>query len=647
MDSIFYGITLVFGALYASMQTISVYAGDSGELVAASYTWGIAHPPGYPLYTFLGALLTHAPFLGGSVAWKMGFLSSLPMAMSLGILYLTVKTLTNSRAAGFFAAFLSGLLYPVWLYAIVPEVFGLYALFSSLLTYFLVRFFQTGQKRWLWYLSFIGGLSLTHHHLIVLFFGAAVVTTIVFFPKGRALIRTCWKRMIGLGFLGLLVYSYAPLAALHAPSFDWEHPVTLEGFFRLVTRASYGTFRASYSSGQNLMDQALNGLTFFQYALGDLTIVGLLVGLIGGIVLFWKNRTIWWFFFLYFFLYVCFFFYAGFPVCTDFSLGTLERFFIVPYQLLSLFFGIGFFGILSFLKHYWRIHKKNVHIPVWSVVGIVWVVCLLLLFRLGYGNYQKLNNLRLDRTLERFADDILMGVPQGAILNLTDDVSTFAMDYAYYVQGKRPDIIYLNFSMLGRPHYRDMLRKRHPDLILPQATAEKTAGEYIASFIRENAKVRPVIDEKTNVFLPEFWVPRGLVVMYYPDLDSIPDRGQIHEYNRYLWSRFQDLKQGTLGVYRHLMLSDLFRYYAIKHLVFAQSLLLSNTLPEAQIEMEQAMALVPDQVELSIPYVTVLLQQKHCREAYAQMERIRQYSVRTQEVASLSASMKEICPEEK
>lgn len=467
----------------------------------------------------------------------------------------------------------------------------------------------------------------------------------MFFPIGWRLLLKYWKRIILLGFAGFLFYVYAPAAASFSPVFDWEHPNTIEGFFRLVTRASYGTFRASYSSGQSFLDSILNGLTFFQYVWSDIGVFWLLILVVGVIFLFRKSRAACWFFLLYLFLFLCFFVYAGFPVCTDFSLGTLERFFIVPYQILSLFCGIGVFAVWVHLTAYWKKHKKNVHIPLWSVVGAVWIIAFLFLFRLGAGNYKKLIILRSDRTLEFFADDLLRGVPQGSVVNLTDDLSTFTMDYAYYVQKKRQDIIYINFSLLGRPHYREMLRKRYPDLIVPEALPGKTAGEYIASFIKENAKVRPVIDERTNVFLPDFWVPRGLVVMYYPDLGSIPDRSQIHTYNWYLWGQFQDLKNGALGVYRHLMLSDLFRYYAIKHLVFAQSLLLTKNLPEAQKEMESAMALVPDQVDLSIPYVTVLLEQGYCREAYPQMEKINALSVRRQEAASLSATMKELCPQ--
>ena len=47
---------LVF-LLYLATTCPTVYFGDSGELIAAADSLGVAHPPGYPLYTLLGRLM--------------------------------------------------------------------------------------------------------------------------------------------------------------------------------------------------------------------------------------------------------------------------------------------------------------------------------------------------------------------------------------------------------------------------------------------------------------------------------------------------------------------------------------------------------------------------------------------------------------
>ncbi|KAJ1471083.1 hypothetical protein T484DRAFT_1916790, partial [Baffinella frigidus] len=61
-------------AVYVRTMYRSVPGGDSGELIVAGCTVGIAHPPGYPLFTML-AILFHALPLGGLPAWRINLLS--------------------------------------------------------------------------------------------------------------------------------------------------------------------------------------------------------------------------------------------------------------------------------------------------------------------------------------------------------------------------------------------------------------------------------------------------------------------------------------------------------------------------------------------------------------------------------------------
>ena len=47
---------LTFFTLYAATTARDVLPADSGEFQLTAATWGIAHPPGYPLYTVASAL---------------------------------------------------------------------------------------------------------------------------------------------------------------------------------------------------------------------------------------------------------------------------------------------------------------------------------------------------------------------------------------------------------------------------------------------------------------------------------------------------------------------------------------------------------------------------------------------------------------
>src|SRR4028119_2317230 len=73
----------------AGVSSTVTYGGDCGELIAASYRLGIAHPTGYPLYCLLGRLFaTICPF--GEVAWRYNVLSALLGATAVGLITATV-----------------------------------------------------------------------------------------------------------------------------------------------------------------------------------------------------------------------------------------------------------------------------------------------------------------------------------------------------------------------------------------------------------------------------------------------------------------------------------------------------------------------------------------------------------------------------
>ena len=59
-------------AVYARTLTPTVPFWDSGEFIATSYTLGIPHPPGTPLYVMIGRLITLLPT--ATIAVRVNFL---------------------------------------------------------------------------------------------------------------------------------------------------------------------------------------------------------------------------------------------------------------------------------------------------------------------------------------------------------------------------------------------------------------------------------------------------------------------------------------------------------------------------------------------------------------------------------------------
>lgn len=58
---------------------------DSGELVTAAFTFGVPHPPGYPLWTLGGFLWSHGVVPFGNPAWRISLFSAVTAALLVGV----------------------------------------------------------------------------------------------------------------------------------------------------------------------------------------------------------------------------------------------------------------------------------------------------------------------------------------------------------------------------------------------------------------------------------------------------------------------------------------------------------------------------------------------------------------------------------
>lgn len=606
-----YLVSFFVWILYLFFQATSIYGGDSGELVAAAFTGGIAHPPGYPLYMFLGNLAGRIPW--GAVAWRVGFLSSLPYSLSLIFLGKTVNVLTKRRILVVLVMLTAALLYPNWLYAIVPEVFGIYAFFSSVLLYLAIRLIATKETKYLYWLSFISGLSLTHHHMIFILIGVIAASYSRLIWGLTRLHPMRWGRMIAVFTLGFLVYLYAPIASSANPPFDWEHPASLGGFIRLVTRASYGSFRASYATGESVMDRILGVATVFHFTGEDFGWYGMMGIGIGIVVVMLRFKSYYPLLLGYPAALLAFFFYAGFPVGSEFALGTLERFMVVLYQQYALLYGLGIWGALVGIDFVWRryrFHRELLGIA----IGAVTLLGFLLPVRLFFTNYPRLRDIRNDRTMETLADDILRSVPDGAILSLDTDTSINAVAHAYYVLGKRPDIVFMSFPLLQYPVYRKQLKDQFPHLILPEGPLGPDET-YLSQFIKANGMRTPITSGKLIIDIPEHWVPRGLVMQYYPSGAVIPEPEKILDENFSLFDEFSDPSKNLKTRYHHLLLGDSIAIYDDRRLILAQALALQGRFDEAKEQVVRVMADYPHTSRYYTTFISLLLLKNRCDDA--------------------------------
>ncbi|XP_074852350.1 protein O-mannosyl-transferase TMEM260 isoform X6 [Carettochelys insculpta] len=215
-------------AAYAATLPPSVPGGDSGELITAAYELGVAHPPGYPLFTLLARLVIGLlPF--GSIAYRVNLLCSLLGAAAASLLYYTVFRLSGSYAGGILAAGVFSFSRLTWQWSIAAEVFSLNNLFVGLLMLLAVRFEEATTAKERSEISKVGafccGLSLCNQHTITLYVLCIVPWVLFQLFKGKAKSETgssMKEMLLAKQEKSSLIWLFTAMFCIYSLFFAWR-----------------------------------------------------------------------------------------------------------------------------------------------------------------------------------------------------------------------------------------------------------------------------------------------------------------------------------------------------------------------------------------------------------------------------------------
>lgn len=560
-------------------QAQGIVGGDSGDLVTAAYEFGVPHPPGYPLYTWLVWLATRIPL--STPAWRAGLVSSLPHAITLSVVYVIVRKLRYSMWAGLFAVLMLGGNYLFFLYSTTPEVFALFDLFIVLVIYLLLNWQKTKKSTSLYLFSFVFGLSLAHHH-VMLFLVPAILYFL--YSNDNRYNRYNYYLLFLFFLLGLIPYLYIPIAARGSAMVNWDRAVDLPGFIRLITREDYGSFVANGFYGALPIHRLIQIKAYGQFLLLDLTGGGIILAVAGFLGLWARHRQFFWLAVLaLLFVGPFFFFYASFPLMNRFSLGTYERFLLPSYTMLSVILGVGFGHVIQWISRVkWAARMR--------LAGILGLLFFLLPMTLGSITLWRFWGLSGDRTAEGLGRDMMAGLPTGAILLVSRDTPLFISQYVRYGLGVRPDISLIHTNRLWSRDYPETLRLRFPGISVPKSEPDAFAKLFVAG----NRESIPIYSNTTfAVGEGWFWVPHGLVYKLTKK-DDLPATPAFLDANDRLWSTFRDPRMGILARYNHLMLSDVFSVYADSRITTGKILLRGGKLDDAKRYFREAVGYKSD-----------------------------------------------------
>jgi len=166
---------------------------DCGEFIATSYTLGVPHPPGSPLYLLLGRVFSLLP-IGNDIAYRVNLMSPLASALAVMFLFLIIVQLLKSwgkpvtvlqKIAVYGGAFVGAMTFAFtdshWFNAVEAEVYA-YATFLTAIVVWLILFWEQrsdkpGHERYLLLIAYIIGLAISLHllNLLTIFFIALII----------------------------------------------------------------------------------------------------------------------------------------------------------------------------------------------------------------------------------------------------------------------------------------------------------------------------------------------------------------------------------------------------------------------------------------------------------------------------------------
>lgn len=492
-------VFLIALAVYSLTLAPTVTLVDSGELIVAAYGLGVAHPPGFPLYTLLAHAATLVPI--GEVAARVNFASAIFAAMASAALTLVVAEalLAASRLSSrnvngekkskrgkkkkqaakieagregqiekpssfaLVACLVAGLLFAfsrtLWAYATIAEVYTLNALLMLIIFLLMLRWrraieTESRSDGWLYAAALVFGLALGVHHVTIglmlpaLAFLVYRTEGVKFFTSRRLLYAAL------CAFAGLAVYIYLPIAASRSPLMNWGNPGTLERFVWHVTGWQYQT-NIDFSL-KTMMSQLPQFGALLLREFGPVWLpIGLALALTGMVASFKRDRVVFWFLIL---VIASDLIYAlSYEIAED-----KDAYYLPVFIALAIAAGFGAEWIIKSTKA----ARLPATIPRYAFAALVFIVPVVALA----GNLP-FNNRSRYFIAKDYVENVFKTVGQNGMV-LTGDWQLYSpMFYLQQVEGHRADVVAIDIRLLRRSWYFDYLRRAYPRLI--EATSEK------------------------------------------------------------------------------------------------------------------------------------------------------------------------------
>ena len=433
---------LFFLILYLSTLAPDVLTADNAEFQLIATNLGVAHPPGFPLYTLLAHTATWLPF-GNSPAIRINLFSAITSTLALLFVYQAVRQLTKGWWGATTAVIALGSATTFWAQATTANIRSLTALFATMTIYWLISFQQSvnelekpASSPFALRPSLPASLSLaalslsfgiTHHASLIfmgLIFGIFVLVVDPMFLRTPRR----WIRPFLLSLPSLLPLLYLPWRASVDANRAPSRLATWDGFWNHVLARGFSGDFFYFIEPLDIWERLkiMGNVMTFQFS--PLLLIGMVMGLWLMLRHNWKLALL------------C---GGSFTIHTIIT-ATYRAPQTVEYMLpayipavICLGFGIGKLETVD-----WKLEIRG-----WKLNTAYRLLttgyCLLLIFtalRQGWQNYPSFAALHQDTSSRDYAQSLLENAPENStILAHWHWVTT--LWYLQEVEGQRPDVL--------------------------------------------------------------------------------------------------------------------------------------------------------------------------------------------------------------
>ncbi|MBE2279597.1 MAG: DUF2723 domain-containing protein [Ignavibacteriaceae bacterium] len=473
--------------VYLTTIAPSVIQIDAGELAAVQALPGVAHPTGYPLFTFLGYLFSLLP-LPFTKIFQLNLLAAIYTASAVAVFVASftiiienlgafrkakkqpkaviktrkTKKVTEVKAAestvevnifenypllkiivpaasGLFLAFIK----TVWFQSTGVEVYSLHLLLIITTLFFLLKGYihtvnSKGELNKYWiYFAISLGLSFSNHMTTLLILPATAYLFFSAFGFRKESFKIIGK-MLAV-FFPVLIINYALLMYLAStnPMLNWGNIHNFENFWRHFTGKQYSIWLfSSFDAAKGQFEKFITNLPI------ELTLT--MIFSVGGFFLIIKR-----YFKLGVFIAILFLFTVIYSI--NYDIVDSETYYLLGYVAAAISAGFG----LMFLAE--LIRKEEL------VLAVIVPVIILVNTAQIYINYHSVNQSG-NMIFENYTRAVLdVADPNSMIMTYQWDYFASPAYYFQYVENYRKDVIIVEKELVRRSWYHNQLGSIYPE----------------------------------------------------------------------------------------------------------------------------------------------------------------------------------------